>query len=207
MRSRKKCGGYTLVELLVTIVVIALLTATLGVLLVRLLTLQEHEREEAYVREKLADICGAYADFLSIGSYLSVSNRSIVVKYRQETGGVSLETGLVSRVVSLKSSLDATNQILKLDVDSFNVTDGCLQNRFLRKMNGDALLLPLAGEVVSCTITPLNADVSEDGDQQVSDAVLAYLEVEARFAVRNEARAIVTNTATAGRVVRLWNRE
>ena len=102
--------GFTVVELMVTIVIVAFLSATVGTFVCKLLTIQERDREEAYIREKLTDICGAYADFLSIGSSISsttgVSNQETVVKYRSETGGVSLETGIVTRVAYLVAAMN-----------------------------------------------------------------------------------------------------
>ena len=63
--SQNRKRGYTVVELMVTIVIVAVLAATLGMFFVKLLRIQEREREEAYIRERLADICAAYADFVS----------------------------------------------------------------------------------------------------------------------------------------------
>ena len=118
--SQNRMGGYTVVELMVTIVIVSVLAATVGMFFVKLLTIQEREREEAYIRERLSDICGVYADFISIGSSFStatnLSDQATVVKYRQETGGVSLETGLVSRVAYLTSLMNTTNKTIDLNI-------------------------------------------------------------------------------------------
>ena len=117
-------NGYTIIELMVTIVIVSVLAATLGVAFVKLLNIQEREREEAYVREKLADICGEYADKLSIGSsIISTSTNATIVKYRQETGGVSLETGLVTRVAYLSLQLSPTNDTVDMGIFSFENQD------------------------------------------------------------------------------------
>lgn len=204
-----RASGYTVIELMVTIVVVTVLAASVGAFLVKLLTLQEREREEAYVREKLSDICGAYADFISIGSSFIVdtspSNLQTVVKYRLETGGVSLETGVVTRVAYLTSTMNATNRTMNVDV--YGLEPEGVSRKLARTMNGNAALIPLVGDMVSCTLTPLNANVWEDDGVQTSDAVLAYLQVSARFETENPDGETVTKTATAGRVVRLWNRE
>lgn len=204
-----RASGYTVVELMVTIVIVTVLAASVGAFMVKLLTLQEREREEAYVREKLSDICGAYADFISIGSSILVdtspSNLQMVVKYRLETGGVSLETGVVTRVAYLTSTMNATNRTMNVDVWGLEPEGATC--KLSRTMNGNAALIPLVGDMVSCTLTPLNANVSEDDGVQTSDAVLAYLQVSARFEAENPGVEPLVKTATVGRVVRLWNRE
>lgn len=207
--------GYTIVELMVTIVVVSVLAVSVGAFVVKLLTLHEQEREEAYIREKLVDICGAYADFLSVGSSISaqtnLSDQAMVVKYRQEAGGVSLETGSVSRVVYLTSTLNTTNRTMDLNVYSREL--GELSRKLSRHVNGDAHLLPLLGDIVSCTITPLNAEVLKTDDDplfagfQTSDAALGYLQVTAKYQIKNGEGQIEAKTASAGRVVRLWNHE
>lgn len=216
-RLNARCG-YTVVELMVTIVIVSVLAATVGTFFAKLLTLQENEREDAYIREKLVDICGACADALSVGStlgtYYTPSNHEMVVKYRQETGGVSLETGVVSRVAYLTLSLAATNRNVVVGVDGFD--RGALVRKLTRQINGDADLIPLLGRLVSCTITPVNANnaVLEqlDGDIRslnyaTTDAALAYLEVKAQYQVKDIDGEVRKKTVSAGRMVRLWNRE
>ena len=201
--------GYTIVELMVTLVIVTVLAATVGMLFARLLSLQEREREEAYIREKLADVCGAVADDLSIASSFSMRTnlvqRDIIVAYRQETGGVSLETGRVSRVVYLTLTLNATNRTMALN--AYTPEPEGLKQAFASSLNGDAPLIPLAGDLVGCTLTPLNAAFTEEDGVLASDAALAYLQVSARYAVRNDDGEVEEKTATAGRVVRFWNRE
>ncbi len=201
--------GYTVVELMATVVIVAVLAASVGVFFVKLLTIREREREEAYVREKLSDICGAYADFMSIGSsFYSATNqfgRETIVKYRQETGGVSFETGVVTRVAYVSSSLNITNMTMDLGV--YSQEPAGLNRKLSRTMRGDALMIPLAGDIISCSITPLNANVWDEEGAEKSDAALGYLQVSARYEVENDDGEIESRTATAGRVVRLWNRE
>ena len=206
--SRCRCG-YTIVELMVTLVIVTVLAATVGMFFARLLSLQEREREEAYIREKLVDVCGAVADDLSIASSFSMRTslvqRDIIVAYRQETGGVSLETGRVSRVAQLVLTTSATNRAAALNV--FSHEPEGLRRSLSRSLEGDAPLMPLAGELVSCTLTPFNAAITEEDGIQTSDAALGYLQVTARYTVRNEDGEDEAKTATAGRVVRLWNRQ
>ena len=191
-RNHKR--GYTVVELMVTIVIVSVLAATVGALFVKLLTIQEQEREEAYIREKLSDICGAYADFLSVGSSISTSNRTTLVTYRHETGGVSLETGIVSRVAQLTSSTNATSKAIDLNVDVFE--SGGLVRKFSRSMSGDAPLIPLMGDMVECTIVTSR-----------TYAALGYLQVTAKYKVENDEGTVVEKPVTVGRMIRLWNRE
>jgi len=192
--------GYTIVELMVTIVIVAVLTATLGGFIVKLLTIQEQEREDAYVREKLSDICGRYADFISLGTSITndLVHHATAVKYRWETGGVSLETGLVTRAAYLVASLDVTNRTMGLDVEAFEEKE--LRHKVSRRLSGDAPLLPILGDVVSYSITPINA-------QKLEEAALFYLEVTARYEVENDEGIVEPKTVSAGRMVRLWNRE
>jgi len=244
--------GYTVVELMVTIVIVSVLAATVGMFFVKLLNIQEKDREEAYIREKLSDICGAYADMLSIGSSFStfsnLTKQATLVKYRQETGGVSLETGVVSRVAYLTSLVDMTIDTLRhttdynmgltvfgLDPESdANDLDHKISSKLARSVNGNAALIPLLGDMVSCTITPLGIkknsslgiqekSISVDGmseqEQYLSNklvsgavvrktnAVLGWLEVKARYKTTDKAGNSVWTNTTAGRVVRLWNNE
>ena len=206
--------GYTIVELMTTIVIVAVLAATVGMFFVKLLRIQERDREEAYVREKLADVCGAYADAMSVASSFGTRMNPLTggtemrVDYRRETGGVSLETGKVTRVAHLTSEVNVTNRTVDLKVFGFEQRE--LVEKLSRIAKGDALLLPLAGDMVKCTITPLNVA----GDTRVddvgfvtTDAALGYLQVTARYKVRDDAGEMVEKTVEAGRVVRLWNRE
>ena len=204
--------GYTIVELMVTIVIVSVLAATVGVFFVKLLTLQERDREEAYIREKLVDICGLYADMMSVGSYIGTRTNIVAgsqdmrVFYRHETGGVSLETGVVTRVAQLTSSLNPTNGTLDVGIDAFE--SGELVRKLSRRTNGDASLIPLVGDLVSCTVVPFGAVGSAGSDGfDVNNAALAYLEVAAKYKVKNDEGEFEVRTARAGRMVRLWNRE
>jgi len=197
--------GMTLVELMVTVLIGAILATTLGVFFVKLLTIQEQEREEGYVREKLVDICAAYADYLSIAS--SVSNNAAAgdmafsALYRQETGGVSLETGRVSRVTHFFSSLDAQDSTLGVSIGHYVTND--FQSGFSRTLRGDALLMNLTNDLVAvggAMVTPLNATLIEN-------ASLVYLKVSARCECKNEKGEKKYKYVTAGRIVRLWNKE
>lgn len=201
--------GYTAVELMVTIAIVTLLAVTGVSSFVKLLSIQERDREEAYIREKLSDICGAYADFLSVGSSISsttgISNQQTVVKYRWETGGVSLETGIVTRVAYLLASLNSTNRTVSLDV--YGYESGQIGQKLSRRVNGNATLIPQMADLVSCTITPLNGNISYEEGLQTSDAALGYLRVKARYEIENDEGEIEEKFATAERVVRLWNQE
>ena len=197
---------------MVTIVIVSVLAATVGAFFVKLLTIQERDREEAYIREKLVDICGAYADMMSVGSYIGtrtnlVSKTSDMrVFYRHETGGISLETGVITRVAQLTSSLNPTNGTLDVGIDAFEF--GELVSKLSRRSNGDASLIPLASDLVSCTVVPIGGASSSERDGfDVKNAALAYLEVAAKYKIKNDEGEFEVRTARAGRVVRLWNRE
>ncbi len=226
MNNRKDSRlGYTVVELMVTIVIVAVLAATVGTFLVKLLTVQEKDREEAYIREKLADVCGAYADAMSIGSSFGTRTRTnlfdhaimdVKINYRHEAGGVSFETGVVTRVARVISSINemaspgnnTTNRTVEFKADGFE--QGDFVRRLMRSANGDASLIPLLGNMVSCTIRPLNSigDGGFDGDGfKTNSTALGYLEVKAEYKVKDATGKTVWKNVTVGRVVRLWNRE
>ena len=227
--------GYAIVELMVTLAIVVFLAVALGIFFVKLLNIREREREEAYVREKLSDICASYADMLSVGASIvssdDSSNLVAVVKYRQETGGVSLETGVVSRVAYLTSMMNSTNSVMDFDIMSLEQGENDLnkkfQTRLTRRASGDAALLPLLGGMVSCTLRPLGVGgsptdvaMNEMDDYLVrrkmqkaehgfkmTDAALGSLEVSARYAVKGDDGETVAKTVTVGRLVRLWNME
>lgn len=188
--------GSTVVELMVTIVIVTVLAASVGTFIVKLLTLRENDREDAYIREKLIDVCGTYADLLSVGSSINTNGPGMQVTYRQETGGVSFETGVVSQVTSLIS--DVTNGMVKLNVYGLELEESIL--KYVRQANGNADLIPQVGNIVSCTVTPINAT-----DWQ--SAALGNLRIEARYQVRNGDGNIEIKATRVERIVRLWNHE
>lgn len=213
-RRHSARSGYTVVELMTTLTIVAVLAASVGIFLARLLTLRERDREEAYIREKLSDVCGAYADAMSIASSFGTrvnpltGGMEVRVDYRHETGGVSLETGKVARVAHLTSEVNVTNRTVDLKVFGFEQRE--LVEKLSRIARGDAALLPLAGDIVSCTITPLNTVgnlVTDDTGFSMADAALGYLQVTAKYLVKNDDGQPEARTVSAGRVVRLWNRE
>lgn len=201
--------GYTIVELMVAVVIVAVLAATLGTFVVKLLTLQERDREEAYIREQLVDICGIYADYLSIGTTVitNASNQSFAVKYRQEAGGVSFETGRVSRVVQLESvekPYTAMNKACRtVALNTFDAGGDSLN--FSKEFRGDDLPLMTVKDLkirdnsvnLRCGIRPLKG--------RTGTAALWNLEVRADYVVRNDEGDLVPKYASVERVVRLWN--
>lgn len=227
--------GFTIVELTVTIAIIAFLAVALGMFFANLLSIREREREEAYVRERLSDVCASYADMLSVGRSIiannSPSNQAAIVKYREETGGVSMETAIVSRVSYLASMVSATNRVMDIDLLSLDPEVEELDRKFLtqltRRASGDAALIPLCGDMVSCTLRPLGVESApkdttmnevdehlarrtarkEAHGFKMTDAALASLEVSARYEAKDKHGETMVKTVTVGRVVRLWNRD
>lgn len=203
--------GYAVVELMVTIVIVALLAASLGVFLVKLTSIRERDREEAYIREKLCDICAAYADAMSLGysfgTAIGGTNGLMAVSYRQETGGVSMETGVVTHVTRLTSALNPTNSVV--DLNFYGIEAGALSSKLRRRASGDALLIPQIGDMVSLTVAPLNYASEEPSTNGffTTDAALGYLQATARYEVDDDEGRTEMKTVTVGRVVRLWNRE
>lgn len=222
--------GYTIFELMVTILVVTALAAVVGAFFVNLLTIQERDREEAYIRETLADMCANYADFTSLGSAFSIANLANIVSFRQETGGLSCETGRVSHVAYLATA--TTNSTMDLNFYSLstnssktcrifsNLKNGLVSN-WARKLNGDASLLDLPTSKldvrsVICTLTPLGVKESDAGyvsDSKFigfnvySNAAFGNLKIEAWYTYRNSRRESVLTNAVVERLVRLWNHE
>lgn len=210
MNPANRIQGYTIIELMVTMVLVSALAAFGGMFVVKLLTLQEQNREEAYIRERLVDICGVYADHLSIGSSVSnnlSSHQWFDVKYRQETGGVSLETGRVSHVAFLK----CTQQ-------SYTILNKSYTNVIASTFDGDGVPLKLSNEFwgsdtplmtvkdlrindnpvnLRCRIDPLN--------DPMGGTAIWKLQVRADYAVKNEDGDFIFTNAAVERIVRLWN--
>ena len=206
--------GYTVVELMVTIVIVSGLAATLGALFVKLLTLQEMDREEAYIKERLVDICGNYADYLSVGSSISSNEyNTYIATYRRETGGVSFETGRVSRVAQLMSlnTISKETGLKTIDLNACENIGTQLVSKFARTLRGDDLPLININDLkeltisddkinIYCSLTPVNAN-------EIEDSALCNLAVVAQYEAIYDKGERTNKTVRAERVVRLWNRE
>lgn len=208
MRTGKHKSAYTFIELMITILIVTILSATIGAFLANMLSIEEKEREEAYVREKLADVCARYADLMSIGTRFSVNTNPLVqammVDYRKEAGGVSLETGLVTRVSKLTSMVNTAKE--KMDLDIYSFTPEGLEQTYTREMTADAHLIPFFAGITTCTIRPLNYSTNSIAfGYNTTDAALGYLEVTANYEMEDKKGNKVPKTIKAGRVVRLWN--
>lgn len=214
--ARSDAHGFTIIELMVTIVIVSVLAATAGTFFMKLLTLQEKERESAYIRERLVDICEICADALSIGTSISnivdSVNPGFEATYRYETGGVSLEAGRVSRVakmqVRMKTSQTLNNKACTtLDLGVKAVESGRENLMFSRNLRADNTpLIPFPHFKVkdnlvklSYTMTPLN--------ENAANAALWNLNVIAQYEVKNRMGEFVLTNVVAERVVRLWNHE
>ena len=218
-RSRRKRivirRGLTLVELVVTVGIVSFLAVALGASCVKLITIQEREREEGYIREQLTDICGVYADYLSIGSSLTNAVDRFDVMYRIETGGVSLETGRVttSRVArvsqlisSVKSSGDANRKTLDLDVLGFE--PGILTNKFSRSLCGADTPLVSLEQIRELKLKDNVVNLSCRLDKLNESESLWYLRVVATYELETEKEGRDPHRiVSSGRIVRLWNRE
>lgn len=199
--------GMTLIELLVTMLIVTIVSVMFGFYFVKLLNIHEDEREMGYVRERLVDICAAYADYLSIASSIrNITDYSFDADYRQETGGVSLETGRVSRVTHLNTYLDSSAGRMELNIGRI-VTNEFVSG-FSRKLRGDALLMNMTNDLVlvrragipEAMLTRLNGTSDET-------ASLFYLMVSARCKCEDDNGNAKYRYVTAGRIVRLWNKE
>lgn len=208
--------GYTIVELMVTIVIVAILAATVGVFVTKLLTLQEQDREEAYIREYLLDVCEKYADYMSVGTFVSISNQAMIVKYRQEAGGISLETGIVSHAAFLSLKLKESELSGKrtVNLNVYKLDPEGPRSMFSRSAYGDATLVPLKSDstdMVSCTFEPFgmfSGTLDSDHPGYVeTDAALGRLRVSAQYKSQDENGDETNKNVSVERVVRLWNHE
>lgn len=215
LNSTDTSRGYTIIELMVTVVIVAVLAATVGTLFVKLLTLQEKDRAEAYVRENLVEMCGLYADYLSVATTISNVVTGVApcffAKYPQETGGVSLETGRVAHVTQLAaySKLNEglyDNQTRTYATLGLNIATGNVGGPpLMREFRGDDTPLLSIKDLrindnpvsLSYGIVPLNADEE--------NAALWCLQVRADYVVKNDDGNFVYTNASVRRVVRLWN--
>ena len=93
---------------------------------------------------------------------------------------------------------DVTNGMVKLNVYGLELEESIL--KYVRQANGNADLIPQVGNIVSCTVTPINAT-----DWQ--SAALGNLRIEARYQVRNGDGNIEIKATRVERIVRLWNHE
>ena len=210
-----KCG-YTIVELMVTVVIVSVFAVGMGTFVSKLLSLQERDREEAYIREKLVDICATYADFLALSTNISTSASDFVASYRHETGGVSFETGRVSRVAELATALNVLSKTglvtIDLNARSFRIGEDGLTNDFSRTMRGDdtPLVNPRA-------MKGLKIGDGNDGNVNLSfeleplstkneDDALWNFKVNAHYKAVYAKGGTTNKTVTAERIVRLWNR-
>ena len=153
--------AFTIVELCVTMLVAAILSVAMGGVIVRLLRLHESDREEGYMREKLALICGEAADYLSMANSVVVDSTShgMVLKggFRMETDGVSYETGKVVKVSGLY--LSGTNGTFNFAMDtadrryeSAGGTEGLFRKR--QTLDADGMLLDVLARIVEFRIDP-----------------------------------------------------
>ena len=204
--------GYTVIELMVTVLIVAALATVVGTFFVQLLTIQEKDREEAYIQEKLTSICGTFADYLSVGSAINDSQSGFDVLYRQEAGGISLETGRVAHVSKLTTWVNQSDNVRggTIDFVAYAREQGAFTNRYSRNLRGDDIplislnamkeLQVINGKVsLSYAFTPFNAS-SEN-------ASLWHLKVAANYEVEDRNGERKPKTVEAERLLRLWNIE
>lgn len=197
--------GYTIVELIVTMVIVVVVSATVGGFFVKLLTFHEKERHRAYIQERLVDICGFYADYLSLGTNVCNDVNRFGVDYRVETGGVSFETGRVSRVAQFVSSMKTSAQFRNttLDFSAWAFEPGIITNKFCRNLRGDDTPLVPLSSIRELKIKGRNVNLSHRLDPLNASGTLWHLQVLATYEVEDGDSEAVR----ACRIVRLWNRE
>lgn len=96
-------SGATMIELMVTSSIVAIVAVGLSVGLMKLFAIEDEIRDKAFIRERLCRMISDYADCLSLAR--AVSNDTRVIEFRTETGGVSFETNFLCKVTSARMSL------------------------------------------------------------------------------------------------------
>ncbi len=153
--------AFTIIELCVTILIVTILCVAMGGAIVRLLRLRESDREEGYMREKLALICAEAADYLSMANSIVADStpHGLVLKggFRMETEGVSYETGKVVKVSGLY--LSGTNGAFNLAMDtadrryeSVRGLEGLYRKR--QYLDADGMLLDVLARIVEFRVDP-----------------------------------------------------
>lgn len=182
-----RTSGVTLVELLVVVVITSIVAVGLSFAISASLRFNQQYREESYVRERLCDVLERVSDYLSMANAAPVSNGvwSGSAQYRMETGGVSFETGRVSRVTGTAYAVNNMNMDVEID------TGDPQWNGVLRKVfAADGVLSPVAASVTKIDLHGTNT--------------FRTLEVTAEYSVKT-ADGIQTKPITVSRPVRLWN--
>ena len=95
--------GATMIELMVTSSIVAIVAVGLSVGLMKLFAIEDEIRDKAFIRERLCRMISDYADCISLAK--AVSNDTRVIEFRTETGGVSFESNFLCKVTSVRMSL------------------------------------------------------------------------------------------------------
>jgi len=194
---------------MVTILIVSVMATSLGAFFVKLINLHEKEREEAYIREHLLEICANFADYMSIGTNVVYSTSEFVVSYRHETGGVSLETGRVVRASQMTASVNSINdekqpKIMHLNVAAFE--QGKVNaNKFSRNLRADDTpLIPLNSLKELRLKNGGKVDLSYEIRKFNTDASLWKLKIIAEYEVEDDDDD-PRRKVEVERIVRLWN--
>ena len=199
--------AFTIIELCVTMLIVAFLCVAMGGSIIRLLRLRESDREEGYMREKLTLICGEVADHLSMAQSIAigVDQHGLILKggFRMETEGVSFETGKVVKVRGLY--LSGTNGTFNLAMDtadaryeSITDTEGLYRKK--QTLDADGMLMEVLAKIVEFRIDP-----------PMAYGVTNFLPLHVlTVSATNNYYDIVGNTTAVRRVTskrgfRLWN--
>ena len=207
MMSRK---GFTVIELMITILIVVILTVSFGGALSGLLCLHEKDREEGYMREKLAYICGEFADYFSladkVGRFMDENGKAVYAAgFRMEADGVSYETGKVVKVSNIYVS--ATNGIFNVamrNADARYRRAGDSDDVFYKRqeMSSDGMLYEVMSKITVFSIDPLPIDGMWHTNQYYMLTVAA---TNGYFDIRGATNAI--RTVVSRRAFRLWNAE
>lgn len=145
--------AFTIVELSITVLIVAILCVFVGGSIVRLLKLRESNREEGYMREKLSLICAETADYLSMAnSLIALTNEhGLIIKggFRMETEGPSFETGKVVKVSGVY--LSGTNGVFNL---ALNTSDSRYNGFKKQTLNADGMLMDVLSKIEEFRIDP-----------------------------------------------------
>jgi Tfp pilus assembly protein PilE len=179
------CKGSTLVELLVTVTILIFVAIALSAAISNILSIEQPYMAEAGVRTKMA-LQMKYAErYLSLANRVSSMGGTNTIAFRQETGGVSFETGTWIRVKEVQ--MTPTSQSLVFVIASDDEQHDAIATNAI---DADGLVWPFAATNTVATL---------EGSGAIRKLTLA-----STFAIETDA-GVEYRSITNSRPVRLWN--
>lgn len=196
------CSGVTLVEMLVTLLLVMIVAVGLSTAISAALSIEQRYREESDIRTALALQMDYAERYFSLAT--SITNQQTAA-FRQETDGISMETGHWNRVSGV--TLSTTNNVL-----NFRITSNDSERHDAvadREFSADSMLRAslVQTNATRCTYARL------EGDGTVRRLVLKtdFLEKVRTNTVAGTRMWLTTvtrtNTISVERPIRMWNKD